>query len=110
MATVTFPDPVLLTEGDLNKLPMFEAIEDEGDSMAYVHWFAPDVGWDWYIMARTNDPDIFWCLTSGFEVECGGVSLSEITAARGKISLPVERDRCWTPRRVSRIRKELGHV
>ena len=52
---------------------------------------------------------IFFGLVSGFDVELGYFSLSELESVRGKFGLPVERDLHFQPTRLSKAKKLCGY-
>lgn len=69
--------------------------EPDFDPWPVVKLFTPDAGATWLITAiDPDDHDILWGLCDlglGF-AEHGTVRLSELTALRGRLGLPVERD------------------
>jgi len=69
--------------------------KDEIDFHPVVKLFTPDAGCTWLLTEiDPDDTDIAFGLCDlglGFP-ELGSVSLSELTALRGKLGLPVERD------------------
>lgn len=74
---------------------MQQAIEDF-DPKPVVKLFTPDANCTWLLTSLEPDcPDVAWGLCDlglGF-AEFGTVSLTEIASLRGKLGLPVERDR-----------------
>ena len=66
------------------------------DAKALVKFFTPDSNWTWYA-SEFDGEDILFGLVSGFEVELGYFSLSELDAVRGPLGLPIERDLHFTP-------------
>jgi len=64
--------------------------------IAVVKVFTPDSGWTWYA-SEFDGTDTFFGLVDGFEKELGCFSLSELASVRGKLGLPVERDRYFRP-------------
>jgi len=64
--------------------------------IAVVKFFTPDSGWTWYA-SEFDGTDTFFGLVDGFEKELGCFSLSELASVRGKLGLPVERDRYFRP-------------
>lgn len=61
-----------------------------------VKWFTPDGAATWLISEiDPDDPDVAWGVADlGFgDVEYGTISIPEIRTLRGKMGLPVERDR-----------------
>lgn len=61
-------------------------------------FFDPSGSWTWYLMNQDpNDPDYLWGFVSGFEVECGSFSLSELQSISGRFGLGIERDLWFKP-------------
>lgn len=95
--------PTLLTIGERAALAANgrKAATTPGfDPVPVVKLFTPDAAATW-LLAWTDpeDPDIAYGLCDlglGFP-ELGTVRISEISAVRGILGLPVERDRHWTP-------------
>lgn len=88
---------MLLTKAIRASLPPLGGTKDEGlDALARVKFFTPDAGWTWYA-SEFDGTDLFFGLAVGFEPELGSFSLSELARVRGKLGLPVERDRWFTP-------------
>jgi hypothetical protein len=75
------------------------AAGDDHDPPPVVKLFTPDSGATWLLTELDpEDPDIAFGLCDlglGFP-ELGTVSLGEIAAVRGRLGLPVERDRHFT--------------
>jgi hypothetical protein len=87
----------LLTTAIRQKLPPLYRNEEQGtDALAIVKFFTPDSSWTWYASEFDGD-DLFFGLAVGFEPELGYFRLSELQSVRGKLGLPVERDRFFTP-------------
>jgi hypothetical protein len=106
-----------LTKDLLKKLPALYSQEDNADPMVVCKFFTPDAGWTWYAIEGSPvdehgyyDTDkekvdyVFFGLVSGAAVELGYFSLSELNSIRGKLGLPVERDRYFQPTRLSAIK------
>ena len=66
------------------------------NAYAPVKFFTPAGGWTWYATEFDGD-DAFFGLVSGFEIELGYFSLSELESVRGPLGLPIERDLYFTP-------------
>lgn len=66
------------------------------DAIAPVKFFTPDSSWTWYATEFDGD-DRFFGLVSGFEIELGYFSLSELESVRGPLGLPIERDLFFDP-------------
>jgi hypothetical protein len=87
----------LLTQAIRRKLPPLYANEEQGtDGLAIVKFFTPDSTWTWYASEFDGD-DLFFGLAVGVEPELGYFRLSELQTVRGKLGLPVERDRFFKP-------------
>lgn len=79
-------------------------LQDEGaaeaDFYPVVKLFTPDAGCTWLLTELDpDDPDIAFGLCDlglGFP-ELGSVSISELRSIRGRLGLPVERDRHFAP-------------
>lgn len=63
---------------------------------APLKFFTPDASWTWYATEFDGD-DTFFGLVSGFELELGYFSLSELESVRGPLGLPIERDLYFEP-------------
>ncbi len=106
------PPPPLLDEESRERLPELYSTEEQGlDALAQVKFFTPDSNWTWYA-SEFDGEDLFFGLVSGFEVELGYFSLSELGAARGPIGLPIERDRYFEPRTLRELKAlhERGEI
>ena len=97
----------LLTEEVKAALPPLRSQEDNPDPLIRVKFFTPDAGWTWY--ATEGSPEggdcIFFGYVVGVEPEWGYFSLAELSSVRGKLGLPVERDRFFRPCPASEITK-----
>ena len=73
---------------------------EELDHFPVVKFFTPDGAATWLITEASPDqPDILFGLCDlgmGFP-ELGSVSLGELQSVRGKLGLPIERDRFFSP-------------
>jgi DUF2958 family protein len=103
----------LLTKAIRRKLQPLYANEEKGtDALAIVKFFTPDSSWTWYASEFDGD-DLFFGLAVGVEPELGYFSLSELQTVRGKLGLPVERDRFFKPTPLRELleqhEKELGY-
>ncbi len=66
----------------------------EIDHTPVVKFFTPDGGATWLITEMVDDDTLFGLCDLGLGCpELGYVSLGELTALRGRLGLPVERDR-----------------
>lgn len=87
----------LLTKAIRRQLPPLYANEDNGlEALAIVKFFTPDSSWTWYA-SEFDGEDVFFGLAVGQEPELGYFRLSELQSVRGKLGLPVERDRYFEP-------------
>ena len=87
-------------------LPKLYANEYLGlDAISPVKFFTPDGNWTWY-PSEYDGEDTFFGLVSGFEVELGYFSLTEIEGIRGHLGLPVERDLYFTPKSLRQLQAE----
>lgn len=76
--------------------------DDEIDFKPVVKLFTPDAGCTWLLSEIDPDnPDITFGLCDlGLGcAELGNVSITELRQIRGKLGLPVERDRHWTAKK-----------
>lgn len=93
----------LLTKEVLGKLPKLYSQESKGlEAIAVVKFFTPDGGWTWYA-TEFDGKDTFFGLVDGLEKELGYFSLSELQSVRGKLGLPIERDRYFQPRKLKEL-------
>ena len=92
----------LLTKEVRGKLPPLYSQEEVEDPMVICKFFFPDFSWTWYAI-EFDGTDQFYGLVDGFEKELGYFSLTELMSNRGKLGLPVERDRYFTPCRLSEV-------
>ena len=97
----------LLTQELLQRLPAIGATETEDDPIVQAKFFYPDFSWSWYAIEfdGTNE---FFGLVDGFEQELGYFTLSELLENRGKLGMPIERDRFFTPCRLSELKARIA--
>ncbi len=100
------PRPMeLLPEEIREQLPPLYANEQLGwDAPALVKFFTPDSSWTWYA-SEFDGEDIFFGLVSGFEIELGYFSLTELKGVRGPLKLPIERDLYYQPKTLTELKK-----
>jgi hypothetical protein len=92
-------------------LPELYANEKLGlEAVAPLKFFTPDSNWYWY-PTEFDGKDIFFGLVSGFEVELGYFSLSELESVRGVLGLPIERDLYFEPTTLKALKAlhQRGH-
>jgi len=88
----------LLTKANLEALPPLYSQEELGfQAIAQVKFFTPDANWTWYASEFDPKTGRFYGLVDGLEQEYGYFMLSELQEGRGKLGLPIERDRYFTP-------------
>jgi hypothetical protein len=96
----------LLDSQSREKLPRLYENEEIGlDAKALVKFFTPDSNWTWYA-SEFDGEDIFFGLVSGFELELGYFSLSEMQSVRGPLGLPIERDLHFKTRTLQELLEE----
>lgn len=125
----------LLDQASRERLPKLYANEEIGlNALAQAKFFTPSSNWTWYASEASaamkdgtykpltdvdpNDPEIedviFFGLVDGFELELGYFSLSELESVGGGLTLPIERDRHFTPTTLKELqdnhRKERGEM
>lgn len=74
-------------------------------ALALVKFFTPDSNWTWYA-SEFDGEDIFFGLVSGFAVELGYFSLSELQAVKGPLGLPIERDLHFKPKTLKELKEK----
>jgi len=95
----------LLDKSSMEKLPPLYSGEEQGmNALAQVKFFTPDSNWTWYA-SEFNGEDVFFGLVSGFAVELGYFSLSELESVRGPLGLPIERDLYFEPKTLRELRE-----
>ena len=87
---------LLLTKANRAALPPLYSQENNPQAPALVKFFDPTGSWTWYA-SEFDGEDRFFGLVDGFEKELGYFSLSELQAYRGRLGLPLERDRHFHP-------------
>jgi len=121
----------LLTEELRRMIPPLYSQEQEADPLCQVKFFMPDGAFTWYVIEGSTreitgcgfgvncnyrplaeyDPSrddvLFFGYVRGLEAELGYFSLSELTAIRGMLRLPVERDRYFKPTRLSKVKERM---
>ena len=89
------------------RLPPLYANEEVGlSAQAVVKFFTPDSNWTWYA-SEFDGEDILFGLVSGFEVELGYFSLSELESVKGPMGLPIERDLHYQPKTLQELMELL---
>jgi hypothetical protein len=122
----------LLTKELMGKIPSLYSQEHVADPICRVKFFMPDGAFTWWVIEGATrekegcgfgvncnhrplteyDPEsmdvLFFGYVQGLEAELGYFSLSELTAIRGMLRLPVERDRFFTPVKLSEVKAKLA--
>jgi hypothetical protein len=100
----------LLTKAIRRQLPPLYANEEKGlEALAMVKFFTPDSSWTWYA-SEFDGEDVFFGLAVDDEPELGYFRLSELQRIRGKLGLPVERDRFFTPTPLRALLDQHKHM
>jgi hypothetical protein len=89
----------LLTKEIEKSLPPLGSTDGQGmEALARVKFFTPDSSWTWYAAEYDSKTRTFFGLVKGLDTELGYFRLEELEQVRGKLGLPVERDRRFLPR------------
>jgi len=85
----------LITKALLKRLPPLYATENipTPKKVAVIKFFTPDSSWTWYGIEYDPTERLFFGLVHGIESEMGYFSLDELEEVRGRLGLPIERDR-----------------
>lgn len=90
-------------------LPPLYSQEKKGlDAIVPIKFFTPDANWTWY-PTEFDGNDLFFGLVSGFEVELGYFSLTELEAITGPFHLPIERDLYFEPATLADLQARHQH-
>jgi hypothetical protein len=93
----------LLNQEIREKLPPLRSGEELGlEALAQVKFYTPDSDWIWYA-SEFDGEDTFFGLVSGFELEFGNFSLSELQEIRGPLGLLIERDVHFAPKKLREL-------
>ena len=96
----------LLDPESREKLPPLYSNEELGlMALALVKFFTPDSNWSWFASEFDGD-NLFFGLVSGFAVELGYFSLSELKTLRGPLRLPIERDLHFKPTTLKELKEK----
>ncbi|MCZ7554595.1 MAG: DUF2958 domain-containing protein [Anaerolineales bacterium] len=100
------PQIPLLPDEIRAQLPPLYSGEEQGlEARALVKFFTPDSNWTWYA-SEFDGEDRFFGLVSGFEVELGYFSLSELESVHGPLGLPIERDKFFEPTSLRELQEQ----
>jgi hypothetical protein len=120
----------LLTKALLRLIPPLYASGQDADPLVVCKFFMPDAHWTWYVIEGatretgswgSNEGDhrplsefdparddvLFWGYVIGDVPEFGYFTLAELKRVHGVLGLPVERDRSFTPCRLSELKRRL---
>lgn len=95
----------LLTQKLRKQLPPLESQQSVEDPLVVCSFFLPDAPWHWYPLEFDGDDTFFGWVMTMFGQELGTFYLSDLQRTRGFLGLPVERDRFFTPRPLSEVKK-----
>jgi len=88
------------------KLPSLYSGEELGlMAQALVKFFTPDSNWSWYASEFDGD-DTFFGLVSGFALEMGYFSLSELQSVKGPLGFAIERDIHFKPQTLKTLQEK----
>jgi len=97
--------PLLPDEIRAQLPPLYSGEEQGLEAKALVKFFTPDSNWTWYA-SEFDGEDTFFGLVSGFEVELGYFSLSELESVHGPLGLPIERDKFFEPTSLRELQEQ----
>lgn len=102
------PRMMLLTKEQEAQIPPIGSTEKNPDPMVWVKWFTPDSSFTWYVTERNPQTGICFGVTvnpaSNMPWELGYFDQKEIESVRGKLGLPVERDKWFKPQPLSVVK------
>ena len=101
-----FPqDTMQLLPGEIRAvMPPLYSNEVQGmAAIAPVKFFTPDSSWTWYA-SEFDGGEMFFDLVSGWDIELGYFSLTELEIGRGRLGLPVERDLWHEPQSLGELK------
>ncbi len=99
---------MLLTKEIRANLPPLYSQENNPDPTVWVKFFTPDSNWTWYGIEFDGE-DLFFGWVVGFEQELGYFSLHELETTKGKMGLPIERDKWFKPMPLSKAKEQHQH-
>lgn len=102
----------LITKEIADALPGLEetAEYDIDDHTVHLKLFTPDGAATWHIVAADLEDGMLFGLCDlglGFP-ELGYVNLEELTQVRGRLGLPVERDKFWSATPLREVMDKVG--
>jgi len=97
---------MLLTKANRAVLQPLYATDGDANAKFTVKFFTPDSSWTWFAKEYDGVDTFFGYVDSGQGcAELGYFSLTELMAVRGKLGLPVERDRHYTPQTLRELQQ-----
>ena len=99
----------LLPDKLRESLPPLYSQENVKNPVVHLKFFHSS--WTWYVTEGSPEGGdfIFFGCVIGFEKEWGYFALSELTAARGPLGLPIERDLYFKAGPISEVLAREGH-
>lgn len=98
----------LLTKAIRERFAKVGRQESKGqEAVVIAKFFTPDGNWTWYATEFNPEEGLFFGLVDGFELELGYFALAELESVRGKLGLPIERDRHFSEISLGELRTQL---
>ncbi len=95
----------LVTKADARKIPALRTTSELGDAAtAWIKIFNPTGRETWFVTEFEPETGDAFGLVIGQETEIGYFNLYELGCARGKMGLPMERDKWFSPTTIGEIR------
>lgn len=94
---------ILITKEIAKKIPKLYSQEHIKDPVVWAKLFTPWAQWTWYIL-EWDQKDRFFGWVVGHDKELGYFSLKELESVKGPFGLKIERDRYFTPTRLSKVK------
>ena len=96
----------LIPQTTLSNIPDLYETGGELNPKCHVKLFTPNSDWSWYIIEFSKeDRDACYGYVDGLEGELGYFSLRELEELFKTFALGVERDVCFKPTRLSKVKK-----
>jgi len=96
----------LIPQTTLDTIPDLYATAGELNPKCHVKLFTPNSDWNWYIIEFSKEnSDTCYGYVDGAEAELGYFSLRELEELFETFALGVERDICFKPTRLSKVKK-----
>lgn len=84
------------------QLPPLGTTDGQANPIAQAKFFTPDGSWTWYAFEFDGE-ETFFGLVDGMTRELGYFNFDELLGIRGRLGLPVERDRYFQPTPLSEL-------